>query len=280
LFFRLSKVTVALPVSFLTFAGFVIFSHTMNIPTLIATSGVLLVVSGALILNQLIEKDKDKLMERTRFRPIVKGEINSMGALFISFFLAVTGIILLYYLKPLSGLLAIINLVWYLGVYTLLKKVTPFAVIPGALIGGITVLIGWTAAGGTITDYRIVLVSLFVLMWQIPHFWLLMLIYGKEYEKAGFPTIFRIFNAHLLQLWTLGWIVAACIVSLFFPLFQIVTGKTIFYSIMGLQTVVIVYSVITLLKQNDTLRLKVLFHLVNMFLFLVMVLLVIESLMN
>ena len=279
LLFRLSKGTIAFPVSFLSFAGFVILRHSINIATLIATSGVLLVVSGALILNQLIEKDKDKLMERTMNRPIVKGEIKSIGALFISLLFAVIGIVLLYCFKPLSGWLAIINLVWYLGVYTPLKRVTSFAVVPGALIGGITVLIGWTAAGGSITDYKIVLISLFVFMWQIPHFWLLMLIYGDEYESAGFPTIFRIFNVHLVQLWTLGWIVAACIVSLFFPLFQIVYGKSIFYTIIGLQTAVIGYSLITLLKQIDKLRLQVLFHLVNIFMFLVMVLLVIESLM-
>jgi heme o synthase len=280
LFFRFIKVTVALPVTFLAFAGFIFYSNRIELTILLPVSGVFLLVCAALILNQVFEKDTDKLMERTRNRPLANDEIKTFHAIIISTIFIVAGIILLYNIKPLGALLGVINLIWYICVYTPLKKVTPFAVIPGALIGAITFMIGWTIAGGSIIDYRFLLVAFFVFMWQIPHFWLLMLIYGDEYEKAGFPTIFKIFNDHLIRLWTLGWIVAACIVSLFFPAFHIISGKSMFHAILGFQSLVLFYSIFALLGVNDKNRLKILFHLVNLLLFLVMALLVVESLVK
>lgn len=280
LFLRLIKVTVALPVTFLAFAGFILYSHRIQITLLLPVTGVLLLVCAALVMNQLIEKDSDKLMERTKNRPLATGEMKTVHAVFISLLFIVAGFILLYVVEPFGALLGVANLVWYLCIYTLLKKVTPFAVVPGALVGGITVLIGWVAAGGPLTDHGIIFVALFVFMWQIPHFWLLMLIYGDDYEKAGFPTIFKIFNHYLVRLWTFGWIVAACIASLLFPIFHMVSGKSIFYTILGFQAVVLFYSVLALLRLDNKNHLKILFHLVNLLLFFVVVLLVVGSLMK
>ena len=78
---------------------------------------------------------------------------------------------------------------WYNVVYTYLKRLTPWAVVPGSLIGSIPPLIGWVAAGGSLTDPMAIPIATFFFIWQVPHFWLLILKYGKEYESAGFPTL-------------------------------------------------------------------------------------------
>jgi hypothetical protein len=85
---------------------------------------------------------------------------------------------------------------WYNGVYTFLKRKSPFAAIPGAVIGAIPPAIGWICGKGALSfDPQILALSFFFFIWQVPHFWLLLLNFGRDYEKAGFPSLTRIFNS-------------------------------------------------------------------------------------
>ena len=89
---------------------------------------------------------------------------------------------------------------WYNAVYTPLKKVFSLAIIPGSLVGALPPLAGWVAAGGDILDPKIILISSFFFVWQIPHFWILLLIYGKDYDKGGFPTLTNVFSERQLKI--------------------------------------------------------------------------------
>jgi protoheme IX farnesyltransferase len=134
-----------------------------------------------------------------------------------------------------SGLLALslglLNLIWYNAVYTPLKKVTALAIIPGSLVGAIPPIVGWIAGGGNIFDPQIILISFFFFIWQIPHFWLLLMVLDKDYQQAGFPTLTQIFNQQQLGRITFVWILATAVTGLLLPLFQISHNQFINYSL-------------------------------------------------
>jgi protoheme IX farnesyltransferase len=211
LFFKLIKVTVTLPVTFLVFAGCYFYSDHFSFSILPVCLAVFLLAGAASALNQVLEVRYDAIMERTQNRPIPSGKISKINAIYIALILAISGSTILLFYSIESFVVGVFTLVWYLLGYTLLKRVTAFAIIPGSLTGALPPIIGWTAVGGHFSDYRIVILATLVFIWQIPHFWLLMLIYGDEYKKAGFPVLFDIFSEFQVRLWTLAWIVCSCI---------------------------------------------------------------------
>lgn len=105
------------------------------------------------------------------------------------------------------------------------------AVVPGSVIGALPPVIGWTSAGGEVTDPKILSFALFFFIWQIPHFWLLLLMYNKDYEKAGFPTLTKIFNNVQLSRITYVWISGLVASCLLLPLFGVVNN---YIAILGL----------------------------------------------
>ena len=110
-------------------------------------------------------------MKRTKNRPIPSGKISSQDALNLAMFLVLTGSTLLYLGGGILALgLGILNLVWYNGIYTPLKKINAFAIIPGSMVGAIPPAIGWVAAGGSLLDPRIAIISLFLLYLADPAF--------------------------------------------------------------------------------------------------------------
>ena len=119
--------------------------------------------------------------------------------------------------------MGLLNLVWYNFVYTLLKRRTPFAIVPGSLVGAIPPAIGWAAAGGSLLDPQIIIIAFFFFIWQIPHFWLLLLVMDQDYQQAGFPTLTQIFNHAQLSRITFIWIVSTAVTGLLIPLFGIVS---------------------------------------------------------
>ena len=121
----------------------------------------------------------------------------------------VVGLGFLYFGANIEAfLLGIAAIIWYNVIYTPLKRVSALAVVPGALIGAIPPAIGWVAAGGMITDPGLIVLSLFFFIWQIPHFWLLLLIYEKDYKKAGFPVLTDLFSREQFTRITYTWIAA------------------------------------------------------------------------
>ena len=139
--------------------------------------------------NQIIEKDLDKLMNRTENRPMPKERLTHTEALVFSSVAAVTGILILwFYVNPLCGMLGVAALLSYVAIYTPLKRITPFAVFVGAFPGALPVLLGWVAATNQISAGGLIL-FLIQFMWQFPHFWSIAWVLDEDYKRAGFQML-------------------------------------------------------------------------------------------
>ena len=220
---ELSKVRIAFLATASAATGFVLASHGASWPMIPMLLGVFLLASGAGALNQAQEGDIDALMKRTAGRPIPTGRIRARGALVVAMVLIAAGSALLAF-NLVAMLLGFVTVLWYNGVYTPLKRVTPFAAIPGGIVGAIPPVIGWVVGGGSAMDPRIFAVAFFFFVWQVPHFWLLLLRIGDEYARAGLPTLTRMFSrpqfARIIYVWMITTVVAC--VSM--PLFGVSSG--------------------------------------------------------
>jgi protoheme IX farnesyltransferase len=153
---------------------------------IIATS---LVVAGANALNMVLERDSDRLMERTRNRPLPLGRLTPEVALAFGIGTGWVGLLLLgLYINATAAALAALALVSYVLVYTPLKRVTPFALHIGAIPGALPPVIGWAAVTGEVGIPALILFAL-VFYWTPPHFWALSLRIRKDYAAAGVPML-------------------------------------------------------------------------------------------
>ena len=216
----LLKYKVSIAVSFTAVTGYLVYTRSFDFHLLIMSLGVFLLASGASALNMVQESEYDAKMERTKNRPIPQSKISRFHALIVSLLFILAGLVVFYIaFDMITVLLGLTNVFWYNLVYTNLKRITPFAVVPGSLVGAIPALIGWTAAGGYVFDITIVFIAFFMFIWQIPHFWLLMVKYGKQYENAGFPTINQTMSPEGLKLVIFIWVVATSVSSIMVPIF-------------------------------------------------------------
>jgi protoheme IX farnesyltransferase len=208
---ELTKARITLFVTLSVATGYLLFVEQFNAGLLLPMAGVFLLACGSATLNQVQEWRVDARMGRTRKRPIPSGRIRPEWALFIALALIGAGLYVLacieHHTLVVLGLGAL-SVVWYNGVYLVLKRVTAFAVVPGSLVGAIPPMIGWCAGGGLPLDMRILEVAGFFFLWQIPHFWLLLQMYGGEYERAGLPSLTRLVSPAQLGRITLAWIIA------------------------------------------------------------------------
>lgn len=185
-----------------------------------AFTGVTLLAMAAAALNQVLERDIDALMTRTRLRPLPQGELTPAAAALIGGVLCLAGCgVLSAAGGPLAALLGLAALAWYLAVYTPLKRITPLALPLGALCGAVPPLIGWCLAGGAPSDYRIITLAGLFFIWQVPHFWLLQERHAEDYRRAGIP-LFAIRPGHFGL-----WVVALAASALMLPAFGII-GRT------------------------------------------------------
>ena len=221
--FSLVKFLLSLAIAFSTLAGFLIFRGYFSFDSVFPVAGVFLLSCGAAALNQYQERNMDARMERTRNRPLPSGRLSPVVAIMVVFITAISGTVIL----GISGgwfaaLLGVLNLAWYNGVYTPLKRRSYAAVVAGAINGAVPPVIGWVAAGGQIWDPKILFIAFFIFIWQIPHFWLLLMQYGEDYKKAGFYSITIHFSPGSMQRIILAWVVATSVSTLFLPFFGIV----------------------------------------------------------
>lgn len=190
LFFELIKFRLSLLVTFSSVFGFLLSSNYINYFSLF-----ILIISGffitgsSIINNQIIEKDSDKLMNRTKNRPLPTNKISSRNALFISLVLCITGLILMVlFLNKLTALLSFFSLIIYTFLYTPLKKVGPIAVFVGAIPGALPPLIGWAASTNDISLEALIIFSI-QFIWQFPHFWAIAWVSDDDYKRAGFKLL-------------------------------------------------------------------------------------------
>lgn len=188
-FKAITKAGLAVSVVFSSIAGFL-----LGVTDLASLSGVVLLkliiggycmVGASNAFNQVIEKDLDALMDRTKNRPIPSGRMESNIALIIAVVLTILGIVLLYTINPKSAMFGAISIFLYTSVYTPLKTVTSLSVFVGAFPGAIPFMLGWVAATN---NFGIEAGTLFLIQffWQFPHFWAIGWFLYEDYEKAGF----------------------------------------------------------------------------------------------
>ena len=217
-----------LPVSLTGFTGYFIFNPLFSLGLVLTSLGILLMAASASALNQIQEAGLDSKMDRTHDRPIPARRIKLKHA--IIFFLCnlFFGVVFIYSGgNLLAVLIGLFTVLWYNGIYTYLKRITAFAVVPGALTGALPPLIGWVAAGGGILDKPIIFLEFLFFTGQIPHFWLLILKYGEEYNKAGIPNLTDIFSKDQINRLTFTWVVISVIAAMFLCYFEIIRTETI-----------------------------------------------------
>ncbi len=222
--FELIKIRITVFVTVTTAFGYIAAVGHINFQIIPVLLGVLFLAFGSASFNHYQEKDFDGKMDRTKSRPIPSGRISSFSALYISIIFVLSGSLILFFGSNLLSLgLGLLNLVWYNFIYTLLKRRSAFAIVPGSLVGAIPPMIGWVGAGGPIFDPQIIVIAFFFFIWQIPHFWLLLLVLDKDYRQAGFPTLTQVFSREQLSRITFVWIIATAVTGLMIPLYGIVS---------------------------------------------------------
>jgi heme o synthase len=228
-YLQLSKLTIMLPVSLTGFTGYFIYNPHFSIKLFLISIGILLMAVSSSALNQIQEVRLDSKMNRTSDRPIPAGRIKIKHATIFFLCSLFTGSAVLYLNANIESLLTgLFTIIWYNGVYTYSKRITAFAVVPGALTGALPPLIGWVAAGGEMWAKPIVFLEFLFFSGQIPHFWLLVLKYGEEYHKAGVPTLTTIFKRDQINRLTFTWVLTSVIAAVFLCYFEIIrTGLII-----------------------------------------------------
>lgn len=186
---ELTKLRLTLSVVFSSFISYFLGAESINFnEILLLTVGGVLIVSSSNIFNQIIEKDLDKLMKRTKNRPLPKNKITKNTALFLAISSAFIGVSLMYLINIKVAILASVSLFLYTAVYTPMKLVSPLAVFVGAIPGAFPFMIGWVAATNNIGIEAITL-FLMQFFWQFPHFWAIGWFQSNDYEKAGFKML-------------------------------------------------------------------------------------------
>lgn len=155
---------------------------------LVLAIGGFLVTGAANALNQVLEKDFDAQMSRTANRPLAAGRMKSSEAVLSAGLMSVVGIASLSVFSPLAGLLGAISMLLYSFVYTPLKRVSPIAVVVGAIPGALPLMIGGVAIEGTIGLAALYLFTI-QFFWQFPHFWAIAWLGHDDYSKAGFKLL-------------------------------------------------------------------------------------------
>ncbi len=188
-FKEITKVRLAISVVFSSIAGyFLAVSEVKLAPILLLSFGGYCMVGASNAYNQIIEKDLDALMDRTKNRPIPSGRMSVNKALVIAITLTILGVIALYALNAKTAMFGAISIFLYTSIYTPLKTKTPLAVFVGAFPGAIPFMLGWVAATN---DFGIEPGTLFMIQffWQFPHFWALGWMLDEDYKKGGFKML-------------------------------------------------------------------------------------------
>jgi protoheme IX farnesyltransferase len=203
-FWALTKPEVNFLILIATFTGFYLghpgHLHTFPLRRLIDTLlGTLLVASGAGTLNQYLENRFDAHMRRTWRRPIASGRMQPAAAVWFGLLLSGVGAAyLVLAVNAIAGLLAVFTLTSYLFVYTPLKRKTPLCTFFGAIPGAMPTLIGWTAAGGSLTSASAWIFYSVLFFWQFPHFMAIAWMYREDYTRAGYSILPAEGESHFL----------------------------------------------------------------------------------
>ena len=274
------KYKLSLAVAFSSATGYIICCNKADRGLFAVTIAVFLLASGSAALNEVQEKFQDGIMDRTRERPIPSGKLSLERARTIVTLLLISGGILCLFSGIYPFLLGISCIFLYNYLYTYLKSKSIFAVIPGALVGAIPPVIGFVAAGGSISDLKIVTFSAFMFLWQLPHFWLVILKYRDDYSRAGFKTIGLYLDDKQIRKLVICWVLLTSLFILIFFCLSNVFGKYFARIILVLNPVFVVIFAKTLLPAGEEFRFRSTFIILNSFGLLVMIALIVDSILK
>jgi protoheme IX farnesyltransferase len=242
--------------------------------------GLFLISAGASVLNQVQERRQDALMPRTHHRPIPAGKISPVKAAIIALVFIGSGALMLSLNGWIPVFLGLLNIVFYNLVYTPLKTRSWLAILPGAVVGGVPPLIGWTSAGSYLFHPNAVFLFIFVCLWQVPHFWLLMIKYGKEYENAGFSSISAVLNEQQIKVVVFLWGVLTSVYLMFFPLFGFELKPVLLGSLVVTNLYFIRFFYRFLFKDKNPQTIRSAFILINGYALAVFILLILNVLVS
>lgn len=275
---ELTKFRITFFVTITTFLGYILYKKSIDFEIIWVILGVLILSGGSAIFNHYQERNYDKFMDRTKNRPIPSGRVSPFGVLVLGLVFSLIGIIILYTNYDfITSLLGVIALIWYNLIYTPLKRITSLAVVPGSIIGSLPPMIGWVAAGGYVFDPNILMVAFFFFIWQVPHFWLLMLFFDEDYKKAGYPTLTQIFSREQIFRLTFIWIISLAVASLLIPFYRLVDHTIFSYGFLILSIWLIASSFILIKKMDENKLIKE-FRIINLFVLLIVIQLSVDKL--
>jgi protoheme IX farnesyltransferase len=274
-YLKLGKFTISLPVALTGFLGYFLATPSLDLNALYTVLGIFLLSLGSSAMNQIQERHTDALMSRTAGRPLPSGEMTlSRAILFFVFCVAAGSALLMLTGQVLAAILGLFTVAWYNLVYTPLKRVTAFAVLPGALIGALPPLIGWTAAGGNPMDMEIIVVAFILFVGQMPHYWLLLIKIGQEFHEAGLPVITSLLDKRQIRNMSFMWTAATGACVLMLPATPIISHRSISV-ILILAALLFLYRMFQLSYREDLLKhWKRAFITVNLFYLLIILALI------
>lgn len=247
---ELVKFRITVLVSFTTALGYFLASSKLGFAFIYPVVGIFLLACSSAALNQYQEVNTDMMMDRTKNRPIPSGKISRNSVLLISIVLLLAGTSILFFKTNFGALFTgLLTFYWYNAVYTPLKKKTALAIVPGSLVGALPPVAGWLAAGGSLLDIKIGIVALYFFVWQIPHFWLLLLLYGNDFKKGGFPVLTDLYSESFIKRITFVLLIATLFIGIAIPYI----GTSLYPAT---QIIVIVSSVLMFLVAISFLRNK------------------------
>lgn len=207
-FFVVTKFILSFAVSLSALFAYIMAKGEVGLDMLFATFSVLLVAMGVSTLNQVQEYKEDSKMERTKNRPIAAGRMTPQTGIIIAGILIILSFVSIYSLLGFTGInIFMFAFIWYNAMYTPLKKRSALAVVPGAILGAIPPAIGWLVAGHSLLEAEFIAIALYYFIWQVPHFWLLVMLFHGDYKDGGYPTAMRLFGQGSLQRLTFVWLI-------------------------------------------------------------------------
>lgn len=205
-------------------AGYVIFRPCFGGDWIATVASVFVLACGSAALNNYQDRDLDGSFSRTRERPLPKNLISARHALMTSMILIISGLGGLFIIHPMGVpvMLGALAVMLYNGIYTPLKRKSVLAIIPGSICGMLPPLIGWVSAGGSICASQILVFMAVLGLWQLPHFWLILLSGQEEYGKPGLRNMLGMFSIEQLNRIMFVWVLAFACVAMVLPMVHVI----------------------------------------------------------
>ncbi len=214
----LAKVVLCSLIGCSALFGYFLAASDISLRAFFTGFGIFFLAAGCGTLNSIQEWRLDRLFNRTRNRPLPEGRVGVSFSFFQAIVLYVAGMFFLLAASDsfLPLVVALIAVGLYNGVYTPLKRRTVLAIFPGAVCGALPPYIGWLAGGGKPLAFEALLLFSLLFLWQVPHFWLILLRHGDDYKKNIIPSFFSLFGENSIKRFFVTWIGSLAAVMILF----------------------------------------------------------------